>query len=130
MKKIVAIRIAYATILFFLFAPLCFGLSWDNPTDGVLISDCSTQPIPTMAGTQILVDGVLKATVTWPGNTWDHRQLAPGTYVLTTVAVSSYGNVSGNCATPNPTLTVTVTAADHQAWVDENTSPGCTFNLK
>jgi len=106
-----------------------FSITWDLPPTGTDPLDCSIQPLPTMAGTQILVDGVLKATVPWPGNTWDRRQLAPGTYVLTTVAVSATGKTSGSC-NQNPTITVTITAADHQAWLDENINPGCTTNLR
>jgi len=104
------------------------SITWTNPTTGKDPADCSSKALPTMAGTQILVDGVLKTTVPWPGDTWDRRQLAPGTYVITTVAVSAFGLTSGSC-NPNSTITKTITAAEHQAWLDENVAPGCTSNL-
>jgi len=106
-----------------------FSITWDLPTTGKDPADCIPQALPTMAGTQILVDNVLKTTVPWPENTWDRRQLAPGTYTLTTVAVSATGKTSGSC-NQNPTLSVTITAAEHQAWLDENINPGCTTNLR
>ena len=99
MKKTTVVRVIYTVVLLLLFAPLCFGLSWDNPT-----VDCNNGTLGDL-GTVEITDktGVVYDTLNTRGMegqhmTWDQNTLPEGTYDLTPVAVDTSGNKQ--CGTP------------------------------
>jgi len=94
----------YTIAMVFLFAPLCFGISWTNPS-----LDCQGGP-ETIKTVHIFEGDQEVATVDVTGKEgqdmhWDHTVLPDGTHTLSLVVEDMAGNMSDTCSAA-PTVTI------------------------